>query len=388
MANQMAGRNRFWTRRLTRRRLLTTTALGAAGLATAALVGCGDGGDGGDGGANGLSGPLNFSNWPYYIDDKTNGDFKDEFGVEVKYDEGISGNNEFFAIIQPDLAAGNDIGRDIIVLSDWLVGRMIGLGYLEELDKTNIPNWENMKDYLKDVAFDPGRKHSLVWQSGFTGIAYNVAYTGRELTSVEDLFDPEFAGHMTMLDDMRGTLTLVMLALGRDPANATVDDARAAIEKIQETVDSGQLRRFNSNDYGAELTRGDVWVAVAWSGDIVQLQLDNPDLRWLFPEEGFELFTDNMVIPKGAQHKKTAETYMNFYYRPEIQAQVEAYIQYIPPVKAELVKPEIEKIDPALGESPLIFPSDEVLAKAKVFKPLDEDEERQVDEMFAELIGA
>jgi spermidine/putrescine transport system substrate-binding protein len=382
----MANRDRFWTRRLTRRRLLTTTALGAAGLATAALVGCGDGGDGG--GANGLSGPLNFSNWPYYIDDKTNGDFKDEFGVSVNYDEGISGNNEFFAIIEPQLAKGEDIGRDIIVLTDWLVARMIGLGYVEELDKTNIPNWENMKEALKNVSFDPGRKHSLVWQSGFTGIAYNVAYTGRELTSVEDLFDPEFAGHMTMLDDMRGTLTLVMLALGRDPANATVDDARAAIEKIQETVDSGQLRRFNSNDYGAELTRGDVWVAVAWSGDIVQLQLDNPDLRWLFPKEGFELFSDNMVIPKGAQHKKTAETYMNFYYRPEIQAQVEAGIQYITPVKTELVKPEIEKIDPELANNPLIFPGDDVLAKAKVFKPLDEDEEREFDEMFAELIGA
>lgn len=388
MANQMAGRDRFWTRRLTRRRLLTTTALGAAGLATAALVGCED--DGGDGGGNGngLAGPLVFSNWPYYIDDKTNGDFKDEFGVEVKYDEGISGNNEFFAVIQPDLAAGNDIGRDIIVLTDWLVARMIRLGYVEELDKTNIPNWENMKEDLKNVAFDPGRKYSLVWQSGFTGIAYNQAYTGRELTKAEDLFDPEFAGHVTMLDDMRGTLTVVMLSMGIDPATATVDDARRAIERIQGTVDNGHLRRFNSNDYGAELVRGDVWVAIAWSGDVIQLQADNPDLRWLFPDEGFELFSDNMVIPKGAQHQKTAETYMNFYYRPEIQAQVEAFIQYIPPVKTELVKPEIEKIDPALAENPLIFPSDDILAKAKVFKPLDEDEEQEIDGMFAELIGA
>ena len=377
MANRMANRDRFWTRRLTRRRLLTTTALGAAGLATAALVGCGDDGE-----------TLNFSNWPYYMDEKTNGQFKDEFGVSVNYKEDINDNNEYFAVIQPDLSAGNDIGRDIIVLTDWMAARLIRLGWVQELDKTNIPNWENLREGLRDVAFDPGRKYSLPWQSGFTAIAYNAAFTGRELTKIEDIFDPAFAGHVTMLTEMRDTLGLTMAAMGLDPEAATVADGRAAIERIQQFVDNGHIRRFTGNDYGAELSRGDVWVAYAWSGDVIGLQADNPDLKWLFPEEGFHMWTDNMMIPVKAQHKKTAETYMNFYYRPKIQAQVEAYVTFIPPVDHALVKAEMENFDPELINEPLVFPSEADLAKAFVFKPLDEDEEREFDEMFADLIGA
>ena len=377
MANRMTGRDRFWMRRLTRRRLLTTTALGAAGLATAALVGCGDDGE-----------TLNFSNWPYYMDEKTNGQFKDEFGVSVNYKEDINDNNEYFAVIQPDLSAGNDIGRDIIVLTDWMAARLIRLGWVQELDKTNIPNWENLREGLRDVAFDPGRKYSLPWQSGFTAIAYNAAFTGRELTKIEDIFDPAFAGHVTMLTEMRDTVGLTMAAMGLDPEAATVADGRAAIERIQQFVDNGHIRRFTGNDYGAELSRGDVWVAYAWSGDVIGLQADNPDLKWLFPEEGFHMWTDNMMIPVKAQHKKTAETYMNFYYRPKIQAQVEAYVTFIPPVDHALVKAEMENFDPELINEPLVFPSEADLAKAFVFKPLDEDEEREFDEMFADLIGA
>jgi spermidine/putrescine transport system substrate-binding protein len=386
MAKGMANRDRFWTRRLSRRRLLTTTALGAAGLATAALVGCDD--DGGNGGVNGLSGPLNFSNWPFYIDEETNGQFQDEFGVSVNYTEDINDNNEYFAIIQPDLSAGNDIGRDIIVLTDWMAGRLIRLGWVEELDKTNIPNWENLREGLRDVAFDPGRQYSLPWQSGFTAIAYNPAFTGRDLTKIEDIFDPAFAGHVTMLTEMRDTVGLTMAAMGIDPENCTVDDARTTIARIQEYVDNEHIRRFTGNDYGAELARGDVWVAYAWSGDVITLQADNPDLKWLFPEEGFHMWSDNMLIPKGAQHKTTAETYMDFNYRPAIQAQVEAFVTFIPPVDHALVKAEMQNIDPELIEEPLIFPSEADLAKAFVFKPLDEDEEREFDEMFAELVGA
>jgi spermidine/putrescine transport system substrate-binding protein len=191
-----------------------------------------------------------------------------------------------------------------------------------------------------------------------------------------------------MLTEMRDTVGLVMASMGLDPEAATVDTARQAIERIQEYVDNGHIRRFTGNDYGAELTRGDIWVAIAWSGDVITLQADNPDLKWVFPEEGFHMWSDNMLIPKGAQHKKTAETYMNFYYRPEIQAQVEAFVTFIPPVDHGLVKPEMEKIDPELVSEPLIFPSEADLAKAFVFKPLDADEEQQIDEMFAELIGA
>ena len=332
-----------------------------------------------------LTGPLNFSNWPFYIDEQTNSDFESEFGVKVNYIEDINDNEEFFAVMQPLLSAGEDPGRDIIVLTDWMVSRFINLGWLEELDKSNIPNAELLRDGLRNVAFDPNRDYSLPWQSGFTAIGYNPTLTGRKLTSLTEIFDPAFAGRVTMLSEMRDTLGLTMLGLGLDPATATVADAEAAVAKIKEHIDNGHIRRFTGNDYGTELTTGDAWVSYAWSGDVIQLQLDNPDLEWLFPEEGFMLWSDNMLIPKGAQNKATAEAYMDFVYRPEIQAQIEAFVWFIPPVKHDLVKEEITKIEETpgeLSENPLIFPTQEDLANAHIFKPLAEDEEAQMIELF------
>jgi len=384
MAESNDNWRRLWGRRFTRRRLMAGTALGAAGLATAAVLGCKDDKGGGDGNGGGLD-SLSISNWPYYIDGDTVADFQDESGISVSYTQDINDNNEFFAKIREPLSRGQSIGRDIIVLTDWMAGRLIRLGYVDELNKENIPNWVNLREDLKNVAFDPGRKYSLVWQSGLTGIGYNPKLTKRELKSVNDIFDPAFAGHVTMLTEMRDTLGLVMLGMGIDPANCTVDDAQAAVDKIQPFVDNGHIRAFTGNEYGDDLARGDVWAAIAWSGDVVQLQLDNPDLQLLLPEEGFMLWSDNMMIPKKAAHKEAAEQFMNYVYDPVHQAQIEAYVNYVTAVEG--TKEAIVDIDPELAENPLIFPDEAALATAKVFKPLTEDEDRQFNELFQGLIG-
>ncbi len=386
----MAGNDRLWLpswrRRFTRRRLLKGGALAAGGLAAAAFVGCG-GDDGSDnGGGTPALDSLNISNWPYYIDADTVANFQDETGIAVSYTQDINDNNEFFAKINEPLNRGQNIGRDIVVLTDWMAGKMIRLGYVEELDKANIPNWENLSESLKDVSFDPGRKYSLVWQSGFTGIGYNPELTGRELKSVNDIFDPEFAGHVTMLTEMRDTLGLVMLGMGVDPAEARLADAQAAVDKIQEYVDNGHIRAFTGNEYGDDLARGDVWAAIAWSGDMIQLQADDPNLQLLLPEEGFMLWSDNMMIPKGADHKEAAEKFMNYVYDPVNQALISAYVQYISPVQG--TKDAIRDVDDTLADNPLIFPDEATLARAHVFKPLDEDEDREFNELFQALIGA
>jgi spermidine/putrescine transport system substrate-binding protein len=347
------------------------------------LLGCdGDGGPSGDGGLDSLS----ISNWPYYIDGDTVADFQEATGVSVSYTQDINDNNEFFAKIREPLSRGQGIGRDIIVLTDWMAGKMIRLGYVQELNKENIPNWVNLQEALKDVAFDPGRKYSLVWQSGFTGIGYNPELTGRELTSVNDIFDPAFAGHVTMLTEMRDTFGLVMAGMGIDPENATVEDAQAAKDKIQPFVDNGHIRAFTGNEYGDDLARGDVWAAFAWSGDVVQLQLDNPNLVFFAPPEGIHLWSDNMLIPIGAEHKEAAETFMNYVYDPVNQAQIEAYVNYIAPVQG--TKEAIVDIDPALAENPLIFPDEATLSKSWVFKPLEEEDDIAFNELFQSLIGA
>ncbi|MEX0799748.1 MAG: spermidine/putrescine ABC transporter substrate-binding protein [Dehalococcoidia bacterium] len=386
MAQFYPARRRGLGRRFTRRTVLKGTALGATGLAAAAFLGCEDDNGGNGGNGAGALDALSISNWPYYIDADTVANFQDETGITTSYTQDISDNDEFFGKIREPLSRGQDIGRDIIVHTDWMAARLIRLGYVEELDKANIPNWVNLRDDLENVAFDPGRKYSLTWQSGFTGIGYNPELTGRELTSIDDIFDEAFSGHVTMLTEMRDTVGLTLLTMGKDPATATVDDCLAAIDKVSEYARSGHIRAFTTNEYGDDLVRGDVWAAFAWSGDVIQLSQEDPNIKLLLPEQGFMVWSDNALIPKNAKHKAEAEAFLDYVYDPANQALISAYVQFISPVDG--TKEAIVDIDPALADNQLIFPNEQTLANAKTFRPLDEEEEREVNEAFLTLIGA
>ncbi|MDH3498988.1 MAG: spermidine/putrescine ABC transporter substrate-binding protein [Acidimicrobiia bacterium] len=345
---------------------------------------------------------LNFANWPFYIDVTEDGyfdttsleDFEAEFGISVNYIEEINDNDEFFGKVQAPLSDGQDIERDIAVLTDWMAARFIRLGWVEEIDKANVPNAANLVDALKSPGFDPERKYTLPWQSGLTAIGYDPSRTGRELTSINDIFDPAFAGKVTMLTEMRDTVGLVMLGLGLDPAQATTEDAKAATDRIGEAVAAGQIRAFTGNEYTVDLASGDAWVSFAWSGDVIQLQADNPDLEFLIPDEGVMLWSDNMLIPKGATNKLAAEMWMNYAYDPRVAAKIESWVNFICPVQGaqqalrdlggEIGDDELVE----LADDQLIFPDDATLSKAHVFKGLEEDEEREFNELFQAVIGA
>ena len=238
---------------------------------------------------------VNWSNWPEYIDvdDKTKkhptlDEFTAATGIKVNYTEDVNDNDEFFAKIKPQLDAGRDTGRDTFCLTDWMASRLIQLGWVQKLDKTNIPNAANLEDALVNVEFDKGRVYSLPWQSGFTGIAYNPASTGgKKVESVDQLLtDPALKGKVTLLTEMRDTIGLVMLAQGKDPSNFTDDDFNAAIADIQAAKDKGQIRSFTGNDYAKGLASGDIAACFAWTGDVVQLQADNPKLGYVLPSTG------------------------------------------------------------------------------------------------------
>ncbi|GIU91825.1 MAG: polyamine-binding lipoprotein [Acidimicrobiia bacterium] len=345
---------------------------------------------------------LNFANWPFYIDVVEDGffettsiqDFESETGIDVNYLEEVNDNDQWFAKVQAQLSQCQDIERDLTVLTDWMAARFIRLGWAEQIDKSNVPNWVNLVDSLKSPGFDPNRDYTLPWQSGMTAIGYNPQLTGRELTSINDIFDPAFAGRVTMLTEMRDTMGLVMLGMGIDPSEATVDDARAAAQKIKEHRENGHIRRFTGNDYTEDLASGNVVAAFAWSGDVIQLQADNPDLRFLIPEEGLMLWSDNMLIPGGARNKTAAETWMNYVYQPRVAAKIESWVNFICPVKGareamiELGEEIGDEELIALADDPLIFPDDETLAKTHIFKNLDEEEEREFNELFQDAIGA
>ena len=341
-----------------------------------------------------VGGELNFSNWTEYIDPGTGSkpsptlvDFKKETGVQVNYVEDVNDNNSFFAKIRNPLAAGEDTGRDIIVLTDWMAARLVNLGWLTPLVHDRIPNMSNLVEKLQSVEWDPERQYSLPWQSGFTGIGYNPKLLGgKKITSIEDLFDPALAGKVTFLTEMRDTMGLIMASMGFDPVNHEFSEYEQAIDKLQKAVDDGQVRAFTGNDYVADLAAGNIGAAIAWSGDVIQSQFENPDIQWVLPAEGGLLWSDNMLIPAQAQNVANAHALMDFVYDPEVAAQIAAWVNYITPVEG--AKEAIAKIDDSLVDNQLIFPDADTLAKSFEFKTLSEEEEVQYEELFQGVIGA
>jgi spermidine/putrescine transport system substrate-binding protein len=320
-----------------------------------------------------LGDTLTISNWPLYIDidEKTRRRptlelFQRRYGVKVKYIEDINDNATFFGKIQGALARGQSTGRDIVVLTDvsGFPALMIQRGWAEKLVKRAIPNIKNLQPALRHPSFDPKREYSLPWQSGMTGIGYNPKLT-RPVTSVGQLLeDPKLEGKVTLLTEMPDTIGLVMLDNGDNPEKVTDAAFQRALKRVEKAVKSGQIRKFTGNDYAPLLAKGDIAAALAWSGDIVQLQADNPGLRWALPRAGGMIWTDNMLIPKGGD-AYTASVFMNFVYDPKIQARIEAYVNYVSPVVG--ARNVLLRSDPSIARNVLIFPTREMLRKVHIF---------------------
>ena len=331
-------------------------------------------------------GNWTWANWPLYIDKKVIRDFNREFGGKCRYVEEINDNFEFFGKIRQQLEQGKSIDRDIITPTDYMSSRLVRLGYVEPIDKKNVPNAANLVENLKTINYDPERNYTLPWQSGAIGLGYNIKKTGRELTSVKDLFDPKFKGRVTMLSEPYDSASTVLLGDGVDASGAKLDQLLGAIEKIDQANQDGQFRRFTGNDYTTDLAKGNVWVSLAFSGDLIQLQSDNPDLRFAYPEEGAMLFTDNMMMPAKVANPYAAETMMNYVYEPEVAATIAAYVNYISPVKG--VREVLEKQDPKLAGNPLIFPPDDVASRLRPYPALATGDEREMQEAMAQVTGA
>jgi spermidine/putrescine transport system substrate-binding protein len=384
---------------ITRRRLMRRGAAGALSVsAIAYLAACGE--DELSGGQQeqaevikkgSISKTLNFSNWPLYIDqdDKTKKrptleKFKRRYGTTVKYTEEINDNVEFFGKVRQEYEQGSSGGRDIHVVTDWMCARMLRLGYVQKFDKAEMPNAsKNIEDSVASPDFDPNREHSMPWQSGQVGLIYRRDLTKGDLTSVNDLFDPKFKGKVTFLTEMRDSVGSVLLADGVQPEEATLDQALAAIEKLEKAAKDGQIRRFTGNEYGQQILKGDSVALLGWSGDAIQLTVDDENIRFRQPEDGFMVFTDSMQIPVGAPNAYTAQKMIDFVYDPEIQAAITAYVNYVPPVKG--TREILQEQDPEIAGNELIFPD---LAQAHNFKTFSPEEERQIDEAFQRAIGA
>ena len=363
----------------------------------AVLAACGDGATSTTAGLSGTtlspSMELFVDNWILYIDtteDSPDGtstidEFEAETGISVTYTEGVNSNEEWFGKYQAQLAAGQPTGFDIVVLTDYMAARMIRLGYAEKIDKANVPNMANLVDALASPSFDTARDFTLPWQSGFTGLAYDVDQTGGPVTSLEAIRDPKYAGKIGVLTGYPDTIGLLLLAEGKDPSTASLDEMLAATEDLAKLISDGQIRQVYGNEYIDALINGDLAVCFGWSGDIFANQEDSPQIQFSFPDEGTMIWTDNMMIPKGAANKANAEKFMDFYYRPAVAAELAYWVWYVSPVEG--AQAAMEDIDPEFVDQPLIFPDEATLAKSYIFRSLSEEEETQLNEAVATATG-
>ena len=358
-----------------------------------------------------VTGPLDWANWDAYIDlttlpgpdgevgtdddeydlpSATLDEFMAKYGVEVNYANAkIDGNDTFMATIQPQLQSGVDTGWDLIVLTDWMAAKVIKAGWAEKIDHAHIPTaLANVRDALKGLPYDPTFDFHVPWQSGATGIGYNRKSTGRDLTKIADLFDPAFAGKVTLLDDTRDMFPLIHLMLqaqgkaSSTPAESmTIADVENVHAFLVPYVESGHIRAFRGNAYLQDFGSGDTWAAMVWSGDLASS--GGEDDVFVYPDEGSMIWTDNMLIPKGAKDRYTAELMMDWVYDVGRAARLANFIYYISPVNG--VSEAIKELDPDIADNPLLFQPPEVVAKQHPQPNYDDATEAKVNELFADL---
>ena len=371
LINQTTSRRRFLGR--------GALVLGGVAMGPTLLAACGSSSKTATGGSTDTSaettgtqiatGNLRISNWPLYIgtDPSTVAAFQTATGLTVDYQENYNDNEEWFAKNKDPLSRKQDIGADLVVPSEFMVARLIALGWLSKLNDANIPNKGNIRTDLLNADYDPGRQQSLPWMSGMVGLAVNTSAVTKPVTSIDDLFDPAYKGKVSMLADVRDGLGMVLLSQGNSPADPTSESMQQAVDLVKEQKDKGQIRRFTGNDYSDDLTSGNVVIAQAYSGDVAQLQLDNPNLQFVVPDAGTSSFSDNMVIPYTTKNQLLAQ------------------VQYIP-VLSDMAD-ALEKVDPTVASNPLINPPQSTLDKLVAWKTLTDAQEQEYAQLMTDVTG-
>ncbi|WP_329270303.1 polyamine ABC transporter substrate-binding protein [Streptomyces sp. NBC_01451] len=341
---------------------------------------------------------LTWANWPLYIDtddeDTTRRPTLERFekrtGIAVDYVEEINDNDEFFGKISPALMNHQRTGRDLVVISDWMCARFVRLGWVQEMDRARQPNVaEYLDPQLRSPAFDPGRRFAVPWQSGITGIAYNRRRVGRELRRVSDLWADDLKGRVTLLSGLDEAFALLMQGNGVDVTRWTADDFELVCEQVAARVRGGHIRRFTGNDYIKDLASGDVLACQAYSGDVIQLQADDPDIRFVVPEEGAELWSESLMIPNLARHKANAEALIDYYYRPEVAAELATWVNYVCPVPAaqDVLASAKDEETAALAEDPLIFPDTAMRGRLAIARDITGKERVGFAERWNAIVG-
>jgi spermidine/putrescine transport system substrate-binding protein len=371
-----------------RRRFIggSAAAAAAAVLGPAFLAACGSNSSSSDSAAPEQNEKLlRISNWPLYMADGFVAAFQTASGLTVDYKEDFNDNEQWFAKVKEPLQRKQDIGADLAVPTEFMAARIKGLNWLNEVSDAGVPNRANLRKDLMDSKVDPGRKFLMPYMTGMVGLAYNKAATGRDIKSINDMWDPAFKGRVSLLSDTQDGLGMIMQSQGSSIEEPTSDGVKKAVDLVREQKDKGQIRRFTGNDYADDLAAGNIAIAQAYSGDIVQLQADNPDLQFVVPDSGGDWFIDTMVIPYTSQNQKGAEEWINYIYDRANYAKLVAYVQYVP-VLSDMTD-ELTKVDPEVAKNPLINPPAELEKQLKSWAALTDEQTQEFNTLYAAVTG-
>jgi spermidine/putrescine transport system substrate-binding protein len=304
-------------------------------------------------------GRLTISSPPDYIDPGKGGTlarFEAQTGVSVDYGEEITDAERFFKKLEPLLERGESGGRSILVVPDWMAKQMYERGFLQEIDHDDVPTvFANLRPRLRHPAFDPEHRFSVPWQSNMTGLWLNLP---RALShSVVEFFDPDIAGKVTMMEDMRESVPIVMLAESKEPATASAAEWLDAIRRIKIGNEVGQIGSLTGTEYVRGLNSGKLIGAVGRSVDAPLIH--NPKVKWVKPAQGCVLSSEDMVIPVGAPNTAAALAWMDHLYRPRVAAGIAEHLAGVSPVDG--AKQVLERKGSKLAQDPLRFPSRSVL---------------------------
>ncbi len=382
---------------MNRRGLLRLGAAGAAGAGALALSACAGGAPKVDQGT-GKAGSIVWGNWTYYLDydSKTQtfptlDAFMKQTNIKVEYLEDIDDNNTFYGKIKDQLKLGQFTGYDTITFTDWMNARLIQDEQIQEFDYANLPNvTANLVDGQRDALdVDPGRKFTIPWQLPASGWVWNTKEVPDGIKTLDDFLRPELKGKVVVLSEMRDTMGMVMAGLGTDPSGAWGDaEFDAALAWLDDALKSGQIGNVKGNSYTQDLIRGDALAAMAWTGDVIMLNTEN-DNQWTLeiPESGGMIAADSFTVPNGttAESKAKVEELINYYYDPEVMAEVADYVTFVPPVKG--TQEAMRKVNPENADNPLIFPSEEDWKHLHTFRTLSAEEDKKYSTAFQNVLG-
>ena len=319
---------------------------------------------------------INVYNWGQYISDGSDGyidvntAFTEATGIQVNYMT-YDTNESLYT----KLKTGGS-SYDVIIPSDYMIARLIAEDMLEPIDFENIPNYEYIDNAFKNTDYDPDNIYSVPYTWGTVGIIYNKNYVDEaDIGSWDLLWNEKYSGKILMFDNCRDAFGIAELSLGYSINTQDPDELRDAAELLK--AQNPLVQSYVMDQIFDAMEREEAWIAPYYAGDYLLMLRENENLGFYFPEEGFNIFIDACCIPKGCENKEAAEAYINFLCDPEISAANLSYIGYSTPISAAK-----EYMDPEMVESPIVYPSEETLARSQSFVYLDNDATQLMDELW------